>query len=62
MDVQKANNGTYYGNGRLVENTSVLSTHITLAKHWLDLPCNEKPSPDQVSSKLSLEITFQANP
>eukprot|EP00957_Ditylum_brightwellii_P062923 4774550-Ditylum_brightwellii.AAC.1 len=44
------------------KNMSVLSTHMVLAKQWPDLPPNEKPSSDQISSKLSLEVFFQANP
>eukprot|EP00957_Ditylum_brightwellii_P044167 3351017-Ditylum_brightwellii.AAC.1 len=44
------------------ENTSSLSVHMALRKHWNDLAPNEQPSPDQIRSKLSLEIIYQANP
>eukprot|EP00957_Ditylum_brightwellii_P152479 11606869-Ditylum_brightwellii.AAC.1 len=32
------------------QNTSALSAHMALGKHWHDLPPNEKPSPDQIRS------------
>eukprot|EP00957_Ditylum_brightwellii_P199289 15191268-Ditylum_brightwellii.AAC.1 len=41
---------------------SALSAHMALHKHWPDLPPSEKPSPDQIELKLSLEILFQENP
>eukprot|EP00957_Ditylum_brightwellii_P172663 13143449-Ditylum_brightwellii.AAC.1 len=43
------------------ENMSALSVHMALRKHWHNLSLNEKLSPDQIRSKLSLEILFQAN-
>eukprot|EP00957_Ditylum_brightwellii_P181280 13809491-Ditylum_brightwellii.AAC.1 len=48
--------------GQANKNTSALSTHMVLRKHWQDFPLDEKSSPDQIRSKLSLNILFQANP
>eukprot|EP00957_Ditylum_brightwellii_P119828 9143070-Ditylum_brightwellii.AAC.1 len=38
--------------GMANENTSALSAHMTLRKHWHDLPLDKKISPDQIRSKL----------
>eukprot|EP00957_Ditylum_brightwellii_P090606 6900444-Ditylum_brightwellii.AAC.1 len=43
------------------ENTPALSAHMVLRKQWQNISPNEKLSPDQIRSKLSLEILFQAN-
>eukprot|EP00957_Ditylum_brightwellii_P051772 3926234-Ditylum_brightwellii.AAC.1 len=50
------------GRGLANENTSALSAHMALRKHWNNLEPNEKPSPDQIRAKLSLVIIYQANP
>eukprot|EP00957_Ditylum_brightwellii_P200341 15273855-Ditylum_brightwellii.AAC.1 len=34
--------------GHANENTSALSAHMVLGKHWQDPPLNEKPSLDQI--------------
>eukprot|EP00957_Ditylum_brightwellii_P068327 5186960-Ditylum_brightwellii.AAC.1 len=61
--VQKADVENISGaRGVVNENMSALSAHMALGKYQHGLPPNEKPSPDQIRSKLSLEILFQANP